>query len=166
MLSEDSIARALEVGSLIAGSVEEVRDRIRVTTRLVDGVSGADFQREDFELPAGAELELSDSLAQEVSRFLRERLGEEVRVRERRLATSSTDAWSLVERAERLRKDALELANDDPAAAFEALQRADSIARAAEAADPDWVDPVVLRARISYERARPGAVAPGAFSFV
>ncbi|NIN73187.1 MAG: hypothetical protein GTO46_14915 [Gemmatimonadetes bacterium] len=153
-LPEDSIARALEVGTLIAGSVEENRGRIRVTTRLVDGVSGADFQRDNFELPADAELELGDSLAQEVSRFLRERLGEEIRLRERRAATSSTEAWSLVQRAERLRKDALERADADLAGAFDTFEAADSIAGAAEVADPDWAEPVVLRGRIAYERVR------------
>ena len=40
-ISRDSIARALDTGSLVAGGVERVRERLRVTVRLVDGLSGA-----------------------------------------------------------------------------------------------------------------------------
>jgi TolB-like protein len=37
--SRDSIARALAAGTLVEGSVEPVRDRVRATVRLVDGGS-------------------------------------------------------------------------------------------------------------------------------
>jgi serine/threonine-protein kinase len=151
----DSIALALEAGSLIDGSVERVGERVRITARLVDGASAADIQRESFELPAGDLLIVSDSLSLEVAELLRERLGEEVRLRERRAATSSADAWALVQRAERSRKDAETLlGHDDLDAAFEAFARADSLLALGEAADPGWVEPIVLRSRIAYRRAR------------
>ena len=70
-VSRDSIARALEVGSLIEGSVEPVGDRIRVIARLVDGNSGADVQAASFELPAGQLLAALDSLGRETARLLR-----------------------------------------------------------------------------------------------
>src|SRR6266513_928791 len=48
----DSIARALHAGTLVDGSVEPVGDRVRVTVRLVDGISGADAgERVTFTLP-------------------------------------------------------------------------------------------------------------------
>ncbi len=151
----DSIARVLEVGSLIEGSVEQRGDHYRVTARLVDGLSGADFQRRSFDVPAGDLLAIQDSLATEVSRFLRERLGDEIRLRERRAATSSPEAWAFVQRAERLRKDAEErLLEDDYAAGFSAFQAADSILAVAELAAPNWVEPIVLRGQIAYRRAR------------
>ncbi len=50
-------------------------------------------------------LDLLDDLAEEVSGFLRERLGEEIRLQERRAGTKSVEAWELVRRAERLAED-------------------------------------------------------------
>jgi serine/threonine-protein kinase len=152
-IARDSIARALEAGSLIQGSVEPVGDRLRVIARLVDGGSGADFDRASFELPADQLFAAQDSVAEEVSRILRQRLGEEIRVRERRASTINVEAWSLVQRGERLRKDAETLFDgSDPDAASVALDRADSVLALAEAADAQWLEPIVLRAEIARRR--------------
>jgi len=151
----DSIGRALDAGSLIDGSVEQRGDRLRVTVRLVDGVSGADFQRQSFEVPAGDVLAVRDSAAADVARFLRERLGEEVRLRERRASTASPEAWGFVQRAERFRKDGEGLVEeDDIDGAFAAFDRADSILQVAEVVDAGWVEPIVLRGQIAYRRGR------------
>jgi serine/threonine-protein kinase len=156
-LPRDSIARALGVGTLIEGSVELAGERVRMTARLVDGTSGADLPeaRRSFERPAGDLLSVSDSLAAEVAGFLRERLGEEVRLRMRREETSSTEAWALLQRAERLRKSAEEsLQHDEMDASFATLAQADSVLALAEQLDPLWVEPVAHRAQIAYRRAR------------
>jgi serine/threonine-protein kinase len=152
-LPPDSIARALRVGSLIQGSVEPRRDRLRVTARLVDGLSGADIERESFELPAEELLAARDSVAQSISGFLRERLGEEVRLRERKSGTSSVEAWSFVQRAERLRKQSTELRDSDELdAALAALSDADSLLALAGTIDPTWTQPSVLRADVAFRR--------------
>src|SRR2546428_8543694 len=110
-LPRDSIARALGAGTLVEGTVEPVRDRVRVTVRLVDGYSGADLlRRATFEQPSANLLQIRDSLAGEVARVLRERLGEEVRLREERAGTRSTEAWTRVQQAEAIRKDGESLA--------------------------------------------------------
>jgi serine/threonine-protein kinase len=153
-VSRDSIARALKAGSLVLGTVEPEGDRLRVTTRLVDGESGADIERSSLVLPATDVLSARDSIVQSVSGFLRQRLGEEVQVRERRASTASGDAWTLVQRAERARKDAEDLKYEDRDRALGAYQRADSLLELAQAADPRWPDPVILRARIAYAVAR------------
>ncbi len=154
-VTRDSIARALKAGTLIAGSVEQTGQRIRVTTRLIDGASAADIQRAGFELPAGDLLVIEDTLSQQISRFLRERLGEEIRVRERRAATSNTDAWAQVQRAERLRKDAEELVGEgDLEGAFANFDRADSILALAETLDRAWSEPAVLRGELAYRKGR------------
>ncbi|UCF21311.1 MAG: hypothetical protein JSU87_08005, partial [Gemmatimonadota bacterium] len=154
-ISRDSIAQALEVGSLIYGTVEPDGDDIRVTYRLWDGNAGADFERGSVKEPAGDLIAIKDKAAEDVARILRVRLGEEIRVRERRAATSSTDAWALVQRAERTRKDAEELLVDDRVdAAFDAFQRADSLLAVAENVDRQWIEPTVLRGWIAYRRAR------------
>jgi serine/threonine-protein kinase len=71
------------------------------------------------------------------------------------LGTSDAAAWSLLQQAERIRKDAeARVDQDDVAGAAAGFQRADSLAARAEAADPNWVDPIVLRGQMAYRRSR------------
>jgi serine/threonine-protein kinase len=154
----DSIARALEAGTLVEGEVELVGSRARVTIRLVDGASGADVRRQSFELPVDAPLAMRDSLVSQAAVFLRERLGDEVRVREERAGTKSVDAWTLVQQAQKTQKDGLAAAVSDPAAAAGLYAHADSLLDQAEHADRAWIQPIVLRARLAYLRARPERV--------
>ncbi len=150
----DSIARALEVGSVIRGTVEQTGDRLRVTTRLVDGFSGADIERTSFQMPAGEFLAARDSVAESVSRLLRQRLGEEVQLRRQKAGTGSVDAWSLVQRSERLRKQAEDAYDGgDTEGSLQALSQADSLLSIAEAADPAWVEPAAARAHAAFRRA-------------
>jgi serine/threonine-protein kinase len=159
-ISRDSIARTLGVGTLVEGSVEDAGPRLRLSVRLVDGGSGADIRRQSYELPRSDLLALRDSAAHEVARFLRERLGEEVRLRERRAETKSVDAWALLQQAERLRKDGAALLRTEPPRASAAFQRADSLLAQAERLDPAWIAPVVLRAQIAQRWARALAARP------
>jgi serine/threonine-protein kinase len=142
-LPADSIARAVGAGTLVEGTVEPVRNRVRVTVRLVDGATGADLlRRASFEAPAANLLSIRDTLAGEVARVLRERLGEEVRLREERATTHNVQAWTLMQRAEALRKQAEATVPDS---AVKLYARADSVLAQAERADPGWVDPIILR---------------------
>jgi eukaryotic-like serine/threonine-protein kinase len=154
-VERDSIARALEAGTLVEGDVEHPGDRVRVTVRLVDGESGAYIQRGSFELPAGDQLAIRDSLAGQAAMFLREKLGPEIQLREERAGTKSVDAWTLVQRAERARKDAVRAFRaDDRALAIARSAEADSLLAAAEGADARWAVPPALRGRVAYERSR------------
>jgi serine/threonine-protein kinase len=150
----DSIARALEAGTLVEGSVEALGPRARVTVRLVDGGSGADLRRQSFELPIDASLAIRDSLVGQAAVFLRERLGDEVRVRGQRAGTTSVDAWTLVQRSQKLQKDASEMGAKDPAAAAARYAEADSLLDQAERTDRTWLEPTVQRARVAYLRSR------------
>jgi serine/threonine-protein kinase len=165
----DSIARVLEAGTIVEGSVETVGPppRVRVTVRLVDGSSGTDLRRQTFELPAANPLALRDSVAGQAAAFLRERLGDEVRLREERAGTKSVDAWTLVQRGERARKEAQRAFRADNR--VEALARsaeADSLLAAAERADPRWSVPSTVRGRVAYERSRFERTAPDAQPFL
>src|SRR5438034_408472 len=128
----------------------------RVTVRLVDGYSGADLlRRATFEQPSANLLQIRDSLAGEVARVLRERLGEEVRLREERAGTRSTEAWTRVQQAEAIRKDGealVQAGKMDSAVAL--FARTDSTLASAERADPTWIDPIVLRGQIVERRVR------------
>ncbi|MDH3291326.1 MAG: serine/threonine-protein kinase [Gemmatimonadota bacterium] len=151
----DSIARALDVGVLIAGSVERTGNALRLGIRLIDGESGVDFRRESWEIPATEVLGAQDSVAIEVSQLLRERLGDEVRLRERRAETQNVDAWLAVQRAERLRKEAEEsLEGENAESGFADLRRADSLLVGAELLDPRWAQPIIQRGWIAYRQAR------------
>jgi eukaryotic-like serine/threonine-protein kinase len=151
----DSVARALNAANLVDGEVENLGTRERVTIRLVDGASASDVRRQTFELPAGAQLALRDSVAKQAALFLRERLGDEIRLREERAATRSVDAWTLVQRAERARKDGeAALVRVPPDSSFAGLTQADSLLAAAERADPNWIEPVLQRGQLALSRAR------------
>jgi serine/threonine-protein kinase len=154
-LSRDSIARALAVGTLVEGSVELVRDRVRATVRLVDGASGAEIERVMVEQPSGSPLAIRDSVAQRVALFLRARLGEEVRLREQRAGTQSVEAWTLVQQGERESREAVRLVGrGDAPGALKAIQRADTLLAQAARADPAWVEPLVVRGQIAFRWAR------------
>ena len=150
----DSVARALDAGSVVSGTVDKVGNEIRVTARLIDGESGSDLgARASITMPADDPLAALDAVVDTVSRFLRTRLGEEVRTRELASETRSSEAWTLVQRAERVRKDAEDLAGRDSAEAARQFARADSLLALAEAADSRWAQPIIDRGWIAYRRA-------------
>ncbi len=152
-IGSDSIARALGTGSIIEGSVEPVGDSLQIIARLVDGNSGTDFERRQFKLPLSRLLSVRDSVISEAAALLRSRLGEEIRVRQSRAGTSSVDAWSLAQRAERLRKDALgrrERGALDSASTT--YLNSDSLLQLAERVDPKWAEPLSLRGQVALER--------------
>jgi TolB-like protein len=153
----DSIARTLEVGSLVQGTVAGSEERLRVNVALVNAMTGAQFASRTLERPRTELFELQDELAEEVSLFLRERLGEEVLQIQRRARTDNVDAWEMVQRAEEAERDAESLRSaGDPQAASRRLLVADSILAEAEALDEDWVRPVTQRGWLAYRQARLG----------
>jgi serine/threonine-protein kinase len=152
----DSVARALKVGTLVDGHIEQSGNRLRVSVRLIEGGSGVDFQRVSFEQQGGSVLAIRDTLAEKVAGLIRERLGPEFRLREQRAGTSSPEAWVRVQRAEAARKQAEALAagGDTTQATARAYDRSDSIYAEAQALDPRWTEPLVGRAGIAYRRSR------------
>jgi tetratricopeptide (TPR) repeat protein len=125
-----------------------------VGVRLLDGATGTEYKRASFTVPEAALLNARDSLAEETSRMLRMWAGQEVQLREQREQARDAKAWSLFQLAERQRKDGDERVDADSAAAARAFDSADSILVLAEARDPSWTQPPVLRARIALRRAR------------
>jgi serine/threonine-protein kinase len=149
-VARDSIARALEAGTLVDGSIAPEGKNVRVTMRLVDGNS--DVQRDDASVvaPLGEPLTLTTKLGEKLSLMLREWLRDEIRLRALRTGTQNPDAWSRVQRAERLRKDAD--ASDQSGNTAEATRQlfaADTLLTQAEALDPRWTEPIVLRGKIA-----------------
>jgi serine/threonine-protein kinase len=154
-LGRDSIARALQVGTLVTGTVEPEGDSIRVGVRVSDD-AGTEFGRTTFKAGKQDFIRLSENLVEQAAGQIRKRIGEEVQVRQTRAGTESAEAWALLQRAQGARRkgDSLALAEGGSAGFTEQYRAADSLAGAAERQDPKWVDPIVLRATLAYWRSR------------
>lgn len=154
-VSDDSVGRALKAGMLVHGSIEERSKQFRVSLNLVDGQSGASIQRASFNVAKGDFLRARDSLVRTVADLLRKRLGEEIRLREQQNSTSNVEAWTYLQRALKVTKDAEEqVVSGHPDIAQQRLNDADSLATIAAQDDPKWPDPLVTRAQVAYRRAR------------
>lgn len=148
----DSIATILGVGTVVAGTVDQVGDEIRVSVRLFEGRDGIQLSRESYTWPADDVALVSSELAAEVGNALREQLGLEVRLRESQAAAPNSAAWLEVARAERSLKAAGDaLAAGDAGAYFDALDAADAALVQAQEIAPEWVEPLILRAQVTYE---------------
>ncbi len=153
-VSIDSVARALRVGTAVEGSVERSGIRLRVRVRLIDAANGAQLATTIIERPWGDLFALQAELADSLSRFLRVRLGREVRLREQLAATRSVEAWELMRQAQSMIEDAdLLEAAESPAAAVRALSRADTVLARAEQFDRSWRDPIIARGWLAWRAA-------------
>jgi serine/threonine-protein kinase len=149
----DSIATALGVGTIVSGTVGGSIDHPRITVRLIDPQSGRQLDSKLIEPGRGDVLALRGRLADEVALGLRERLGDEIKLREQQSGTRNAAAWVLVQRAEKLSEDAMSLfRSGDPAAAGRMLDSADSLLATASDLDPAWPDPILQRGWLGSNR--------------
>jgi len=154
-LSRDSIADLLGAGTLLEGTVESRGEEIQVTVRLFDGASGAPVRDQVLNRPANDPLAIREELPGEVALLMREWLGEEIQLRRFEEGTRHVGAWSLLHRGEKSRKDGEEaLARGDVEGLEAAFHEADSLLAGAMEFDPQWVEPVILRAKLAYRLAR------------
>ena len=153
----DSMVADLGVGSVVEGAVQRSGDSVRVTVQLTDANTKSHLESRTIVHLHTELFTLEDALAEEVSRFLRHRLGREVELRETRAETRSASAWERVLQAEALRGDAARLGPAaerlDAVSADLLLARADSLLALAEQDDPAWTRPSVLRGWVALRRA-------------
>ncbi len=153
----DSIGGALEVGTLVEGTVAQSEDRLRVDVDMIQASTGRQIGSRRLDRPRSELFELQDELAREVAFFLREELGEEIGLIERQAGTDNVEAWELLQRAEAVARDADPLVSaEDFAAASRQLLQADSILAEAEKLAEDWVDPIQRRGWLAYRQSRLG----------
>lgn len=151
----DSISKALGAGTIVRGTVDEAGDKFQIGIRVVDGNSGEIQTRKDFEIPKTGVLAVQDSIAREVADYLRIHVGQEVRLRQERSGTSNVAAWTILQRAEKLRKDAVTQANaGDSAASKAGFARADSLMVEAESLDGNWIDPIAQQSALALSRVK------------
>lgn len=150
----DSIARALNAGTLVEGSIEQHGNNVSVSVKLKDA-TGTDFQRATFETAASNPLVLRDTLASRVTRFLRERLGQEIHLRQERAGTTNPDAWAMLQRAKLQGHDGDRAATaSDTSGMLRAFAAADSTLVHAETLDSRWSQLPVVRGTIDYRASR------------
>ncbi len=151
----DSVGTALDVGTLIVGSLEKSgSDKVRLTTRLYDG-SGADLRKNTtVTFPRDSLFAAGTAIAAKVSESLREPIGKELQLQESQARAGNLRAWTLVQRGEKLRKDAEQAALRDPKSAVPLLVEADTLLQQAAEADPQWVDPVLVKGDVALQHAR------------
>lgn len=153
-VSAAEVGEMFGAGTVVDGVVERDGGDVRVALRLLDGNSGFEMARTEMRLAASDVLEAPNAVAEEVGRVFRERLGEEVRVREMAPTEENLDAWRAFQTADKLAKDADALALHGDPAAGDTYDRADSLAELASRLDPEWADPPTLRARMAFDRAQ------------
>ena len=154
-VTQDSIGRALQVGVLVEGRVTQGDSLVRAEVELIQASSGEQFGSARVERPRSEILALQDDLAEEISVFLRTRIGEEVALIERDPGSRNVDAWLRVQEADELTVESQQLADlGDGEAATERLLRADSLLAEAERLDPEWAEPTTMRGWLAYQRSR------------
>ena len=134
------------VGTVVGGSVSASADVVRVTVRLVDPANGDRVTHPVVRGPARCSAGTPSGGTGQVATFLRERLGQEVKVRKEREETQSLEAWERVTRADDLVRDGVDasLAGNE-AESSDLWHRADSLYAVAEKLDRKWVTPTVGR---------------------
>ena len=156
-VSDDSISRALKVGTIVRGSVVGIGDSVRVEVAVEnpqgDEVASIPLVRARTDLFA-----LQDDLAKDVSIFLRKRIGQEVELQQSRAGTRNVKAWELEQQAQTMAAgiDSLAAVGDPDGAARE-TRRVDSMFARVEQMDGKWVAPIVQRAWLDYRQARRAA---------
>ena len=150
----DSVARTLNVGTLVQGKVEQAGNMLRLTVAMLDE-KGQEIRgtRKTIDRPRGEVFALQDTLAAEVAEFLRTRVGLEVEAGQSRAGTRNAAAWEALQRArdEAERIDQL-IASRDTAAVTRQFARADSLFAAVAQLDSRWSTPRAERAWLAFRR--------------
>ncbi len=155
-VAPDSVGRALNVGTLLAGQVTQAGDRFRLEVSLVNAKDGSQLgEGQTIEGARGDVFALQDSLAAKVAVFLRTELGGVAELSKARRGTRSTKAWELVQRASVSEKDAEAMAAaGDADGARRHWTTADSLLGLASREDDKWVTPLTQRAMLAYAAGR------------
>src|ERR1700722_12498903 len=154
-IAPDSVARALSVGTLVRGGVDRDGGKLRVTVHLLDGSTGAEFQRAAFELPAANVLAVRDTLAGQVGAMIRKRLGQEITLRDERAQPTIPDAWPLVQLGTQWRRRGeLLMTSSDTAGLRRDFASADSALAQAAHLDAGWPAPPLGQGTVDYKLSR------------
>lgn len=149
---------------VVRGQVMEGDGLLRLNLTLSDAATGEVVGHASLQRAGLRPLAFVDEIAPAAIDMIRARVGREMEERRWRAGTDDVRAWRLVERAERDRRQARQLwRRGAMGAAADALANADSLLARAEEEAGDWIQPVVLRARVEYDRFWLSLMAPQQF---
>ncbi len=149
----DSVARILDVGSIVTGDMRGFGDSVAVTVRLIDGASSAQLASMKATGAWRDVLTLRSSIIDSVASFLRMRIGSEVTAVSARSASNGR-AWETLARAKLLAEGDLSRSGSLlPAARAARFATADSLINRAAELDPAWVGPRLQRIAVLLLRA-------------
>ena len=151
----DSIARALNVGTVVSGTVAQVGNELRVSVELIDAKTGNNITTIKVAKTKQDAFAVQDELAQQVSTELRKKLGEQVEVLTSKASTRNAAAWEAYQRA----RETVTLADSlqgsgDAAGTASMLARADGELTAVAKSDGSWAAPLALQGLLGYRLAR------------
>jgi TolB-like protein/Tfp pilus assembly protein PilF len=143
-----TIAKRLDVGLLLQGSVRRSEDQVRITAKLIDGEDGTEIWSDNYDRKLSNIFEIQESIAREVAAALQIVLPVSLERRLVNLGTVNVEAYDLYLRA----TDFLRQPTDEAT-----LARTESYIRQAIAIDPNFARPYAARCEahlIRYERSR------------
>ena len=154
-VATDSIGKALNVGTVVSGTVAQIGDKLRVTVDLIDAKTGNNLSTIKVEKTKQDAFAVQDELAQQVSTQLRRKIGAQVEVLTSKASTRNAAAWEAFQRAKQTiaQADSL-IASGDAGSAASMLARADGELAAVAKSDDKWVAPLALQGWLGYRLAR------------
>ena len=149
----DSVARALNVGSVVTGTIKRAGEMVWVTVRLIDGATGVLRKTSTDSGSVHDLLSVRSSVIASVTRSLRTVIGEALTEHEH-LTARSSEAWELQARVTNM--------TESESGTIDRLSEADRIARymlidsllaRAASLDRNWAAPLTTQASILNQRA-------------
>lgn len=145
----DSIARALNVGRIITGSVARSGNTMRLNVRLVDAHTGQQLASWPLERQWTDLFTLQTKLADTIAYALRTEIGGQIKGRELRASTKSLAAWEAAQRAHAEMVRAVEAGQRADPRHEQLMFQADSSYVRTAKLDPSWAHPVIKRGDIA-----------------
>jgi serine/threonine-protein kinase len=155
VLSPRDLGRRLDVTWLVGGHLYQVGDRTTASVQLTEASTGRLIARTEASATAGEHVRLIEDIVVRVATMLRERVGEEVRLRDWRAGTRNDVAFTALNRAQQAMREGDRLAElRDLPGAWQRYRRADFLLDSAARADPPWTEPPTQRAALALTLAR------------
>jgi serine/threonine-protein kinase len=151
----DSLAAALGVNTIVEGRALRWGPLLRVRVQLINARTETYVDSLSLEARVSDSVTFARDVAQRIAAGLRRSMGREARVQQAGAGSRSPAARDLARKAQRVREEALELADsphaEDVARALDGLRRSDSLLVRAQGADGAWGQAWVERGWIAVE---------------
>ncbi len=149
-----AIAEALNVGTVVVGTVSRQGDNVRTRVQVVEADDGAVRSVMDIARSAVPPMDLVAFCVDSITAGIREALGRSVELTHWHAGTNDERVWELVQRASALRRSAVSLATRGELGNVPRVYAAaDSLLSVASSTDRRWSVPDLFRAQLAGESA-------------